>query len=96
MAKEQIPIQPIEKPKWFLFLPSVFGLFVANNALFWLPGPYSWFNFVAATIGIVAGILLAYLSSRRFVTAPSMTQPTWLDVMSAPRASFAWVFYSSF
>ncbi len=70
--------------KWFFFLLSLLGLFVANNALFWVPGRYDLFTFVAAAISISRAVLFAWLSSRRFLASSSIAQPTWLDVVKSP------------
>lgn len=70
--------------KWFLFLLSLLALFVANTALFWLPGRYDWFNFVAAGIAISLAVLFAWLSARRFAASSSGKQPHWQDVIQAP------------
>ena len=70
--------------KWFLFFLSLLALFVANNALFWVPGRYDWFTFVAAGAAISLAILFAWLSSRKFVAPSSMAQANWQDVIKAP------------
>ena len=70
--------------KWFFFLLSLFALFFTNNTLFLVPGNYDWFTFVAAGISISLAILFAWLSSRRFVAASSVAQPTWRDVVKSP------------
>jgi hypothetical protein len=69
--------------KWLFFVLSLLALFVANNALFWAPGRYDWFTFVAAGISISLAISFAWLSSKRFV-GPSALQPTWKKVVMAP------------
>jgi hypothetical protein len=53
--------------KWLLFAVSLLGLWIAFNSLFMLPGQYSAINFVLAGIGIVVGVLLAWISGRHFV-----------------------------
>jgi hypothetical protein len=68
--------------KWILFGISVFALWVAFNALFMLPGPYSAFNFDAAAVGMAVGVLMAWLSSKRFVEAQPRRQRT--AVLQAP------------
>jgi len=68
--------------KWVLFLLSLVALFAANNALFWLPGRYDWFNFVAAAVAIPVAAVLAWFSSKRFVGG----QATWKEVLTAPPA----------
>lgn len=74
--------------KWLFFLLSLLALFAANNALFWLPGHYDWFNFVAAGVAIGLAVLFAWLSSRRFATSASTTtRPTWKDLAKAPPAT---------
>jgi|SRR6478672_4587901 len=70
--------------KWFFFFLSLLALFVANNALFWLPGRYDWFNFVAAGTAISLALLFAWLGSKKFVAPSSVTQPNWQDVIKAP------------
>ena len=67
--------------KWLLFLLSLFALFVANNALFWLPGRYGWFNFVMAGAAIAAAAVLAWFSGKRFTKSASGTRPSWMDVV---------------
>ena len=73
--------------KWLFFLLSLLALFVANNALFWLPGHYDWFNFVAAGIAIALAVLFAWLSSRRFAMSGSTIRPTWKTIAKAPPAT---------
>jgi hypothetical protein len=73
--------------KWLFFLVSLLALLVANNALFWLPGHYDWFNFVAAGIAIALAVLFAWLSSRRFAMAGSTVRPTWKTLAKAPPAT---------
>jgi hypothetical protein len=77
--------------KWTLFLLSLFALFAANNALFWLPGSYDWFNFVAAGIAIFVAAILAWFSSKRFVQPTSGALVTWNKVVMAPPAVI-WLF----
>jgi hypothetical protein len=55
--------------KWILFAISLFALWVAFNALFMAPGRYSAFNFEVAGAGIVIGVLLAWISGKRFLVA---------------------------
>jgi membrane associated rhomboid family serine protease len=52
--------------KWLLFAISLFALWVAFNALYMLPGPYTAFNFELAAAGIGVGTLTAWLSGKRF------------------------------
>ena len=69
--------------KWVLFAISLFALWVAFNALFMLPGQYSAFNFELAGSGIVAGILLAWVSSKGFLASePKRLRNT--AIMKAP------------
>ncbi len=63
---------------------SLIFLFAANNALFWLPGKYDWFNFVAAGTGISVSAVLAWFSSRRFVKTAPGREYSWKDVAMAP------------
>src|SRR5579872_6606672 len=77
--------------KWVLFFFSLLALFAANNALFWLPGKYDWFNFVAAGIGISVAAALAWLSSRRFVRTAPGVRYSWRDIAMAP-PSVVWLF----
>jgi hypothetical protein len=70
--------------KWVFFFLSLLMLFVANNDLFWVPGHYDWFTFAAAGISISLAVLFAWLSSRKFVAASSVVQPTWRDVVRSP------------
>lgn len=72
--------------KWVYFLFSVIFLFAANNALFWIPGRYDWFNFTAAGIGISLAALLAWLSSRRFVGTSLGVHYSWRDIAMTPPA----------
>ena len=73
--------------KWLFFGLSLLSLFAANNALFWLPGQYDWFNFVAAGVAISLALLFAWLSARRFAASTSATQPTWRDLARTPPAT---------
>ncbi len=70
--------------KWLLFFLSLLALFVANSTLFWLPGRYDWFTFLAAPISISVAIFFAWSSSKRFVASSSAAHPTWKNVMMAP------------
>lgn len=72
--------------KWVLFLLSLVFLFAANNALFWLPGKYDWFNFVAAGTGISVAAVLAWFSSKRFVKVLPEREYSWKDVAMTPPA----------
>ncbi len=73
--------------KWLFFVVSLLALFFANNVLFWIPGHYDWFSFVAAGVAITLAILFAWLSSRRFAVSGSTTRPTWKDLAKAPPAT---------
>jgi hypothetical protein len=55
--------------KWFLFALSLLGLWIAFNSLFMLPGQYSAFNIALAGVGVGVGVLLAWISSKRFLDA---------------------------
>ena len=55
--------------KWILFALSLLALWVAFNSLFMLPGQYSAFNFELAGVGVIAGVVLAWISSKQFVAA---------------------------
>ncbi len=66
--------------KWLLFAVSLLGLWIAFNSLFMIPGPYSAINFELAGIGTVVGVLLAWISSRRFVDS----EPKSSTIMKAP------------
>jgi hypothetical protein len=77
--------------KWVLFLLSLVALFVANNALFWLPGKYDWFNVAAAGTAILTAGVLAWFSSRKFARSASGAQATWKNVAMAP-PSVIWLF----
>jgi hypothetical protein len=57
----------------YIFFLSLLALFFANNTLFWVPGSYDWFTFVAATVAITLAIVFAWLSSRRFVASEGHT-----------------------
>jgi uncharacterized membrane protein YidH (DUF202 family) len=69
--------------KWLLFLLSVFAMWVAFNSLFMLPGHYSAFNFELAGLCIGVGVLLAWVSGKRFVDA-SPKRRRRAAVMEAP------------
>jgi hypothetical protein len=77
--------------KWVLFVLSLVALFVANNALFWVPGKYDWFTAVAASISIVTAGLLAWFSSKKFARASLGAQATWKNIVMAPPAVI-WLF----
>lgn len=77
--------------KWVLFLLSLIALFVANNALFWVPGKYDWFTAVAASIAILTAGVLAWFSSKKFARSTLGTQVTWKNVVMAPPAVI-WLF----
>ena len=72
--------------KWLLFLLSLIALFVANNALFWLPGKYDRFTVVAASIAILTAGGLAWLSSKKCARSSFGAQATWKNVVMAPPA----------
>ena len=69
--------------KWILFALSLLALWIAFNSLFMLPGRYSAFNFELAAAGIIAGVLLAWISSRRFVAVGPRAHRS-AAVMKAP------------
>jgi hypothetical protein len=75
-----------EPMKWVLFFLSLLALFFANNALFWVPGHYDRFAFVAAGTAISLAVIFAWLSSKRFVMPTSAAQPAWKNVVMAPPA----------
>jgi hypothetical protein len=77
--------------KWVLFFLSLVALFVANNALFWVPGKYDRFTAVAASIAILTAGIFAWFSSKKFARSTSGAQPTWKNVMMAPPAVI-WLF----
>lgn len=77
--------------KWMLFLLSLIALFVANNAIFWLPGKYDWFNAAAAGIAILSAGVLAWFSSRMFARSTLGAHATWKNVAMAPPAVI-WLF----
>ena len=70
--------------KWLLLLLSLMALFVANNALFWLPGKYDWFNFVAAGLAILIAGVLAWFSSKRFAATTVGAHASSKNVVMAP------------
>jgi hypothetical protein len=70
--------------RWFFFFLSLLALFVANNALFWVPGHYDWFTFMAAGISISLALIFAWLSSRKFVAASPVAQSTWRHSLKSP------------
>ena len=76
--------------KWVLFLISLLALFVANNALFLMPGEYSWFNAVSAAIAISIAAVLAWFSSKGFVKSASPSDAGWRRVVGAPPA-LVWI-----
>jgi hypothetical protein len=53
--------------KWVLLALELLMLFFANNALFFLPDDYGWFNFVAGGIGILIAAVSAWFSGKMFV-----------------------------
>ena len=67
--------------KWLLFLLSLFALFVASNALFWLPGKYNWFSFLMAGTAIAVAAASAWFSGKRFATSAHGMQPRFMDVV---------------
>ena len=67
--------------KWLLFLLSLFALFVANNALFWLPGKYNWFSFVMAGTAIAVAAACAWFSGKRFAKSAHGMRPRFRDVV---------------
>jgi len=79
--------------KWVLFIFSLVALFVANNALFWLPGAYGWFNVVASSISIFIAGILAWFSSKQFVKSNSTRNdsPSLKKILAAP-PSVIWMF----
>ena len=77
--------------KWVLFLLSLIALFVANNALFWVPGKYDWFTAIAASVAIATAGVLAWLSSRMFARSSLAAQASWKSVVMAPPA-VVWLF----
>ena len=81
--------------KWILLVLELLMLFAANNALFWLPGPYDWFNFVAAGVGICLAGLFGWLSSKRFAKSSSTGgEASWKRAIAAPPAVI-WIFVMS-
>ena len=77
--------------KYVLFLLSLIALFVANNALFWVPGKYDSFTAVAVSMAIVTAGVLAWFSSKKFARASLGAQATWKNVVMAPPAVI-WLF----
>ncbi len=77
--------------KWFLLLLSLILLFAANNALFWIPGRYDWFNFTFAGGAIILAALFAWLSSRRFAVTAQGGKYAWKSIIVAP-PSVIWLF----
>lgn len=77
--------------KWVLFLLSLIALFVANNALFWVPGEYDWFTAIAASVAILTAGVLAWVSSKKFARSSAGAQATWKNVAMAPPA-VVWLF----
>jgi membrane associated rhomboid family serine protease len=69
--------------KWILFAISLFVLWVAFNALFMAPGPYSAFKFEVAGVGIALGVLTAWLSGKRFADAEPKRRRS-AAIMKAP------------
>jgi hypothetical protein len=72
--------------KWVLFVLSLIALFVANNALFWVPGKYDRFTAVAASVSILTAGVLAWFSSKKFARSSLGEQATWKNVAMAPPA----------
>lgn len=77
--------------KWFFFFLDLFGLFIANNALFWIPGKYDWFNFVVAGISILFAAACAWFSSMKFTKPVAGGRPSLSDIIQAPPAVI-WLF----
>lgn len=73
--------------KWIFFALSLLGLFVANNALFWMPGNYDWLIFTFAGIGILFAAIFALLSGKRF----AKEQTGWKALVVTPPVVI-WVF----
>jgi hypothetical protein len=73
--------------KWFLFALSLYALLVAYNVLFWMPGNYDWFNFLAAALALAVAAVLAWFSGRRFAGK----QASWRAMIQTPPAVI-WIF----
>ena len=77
--------------KWFLFALSLLGLWIAFNSLFMLPGQYSAFNFALAGVGVGVGVLLAWISSKRFVDAEPKTNRSAAILQAPPMVLCAFI-----
>jgi hypothetical protein len=60
--------------KWVFALLSLLALFFAYNTLFWVPGHYDWFAFVAVGISFSLFVLFGWLSSRKFLASSKSAQ----------------------
>jgi len=72
--------------KWILFAVELLLLFATFNALFMVPGPFDWFNVVAACIGISVSAVCAWFSGKRFLSFRREGRPSWKDLAGTPPA----------
>jgi hypothetical protein len=52
--------------KWLFLILCLYATAVGFNALFFMPGAYDWFNFVAAAVAFSAAFVLGHQSMKRF------------------------------
>lgn len=59
-------------------------LFFANNVLFWIPGHYDWFNFVAAAVAVLIAAISAWFSGKIFSGRRVRERGAWQEMLKAP------------